>query len=541
MGKEDSIDSGKYQKIIERLDHLLQRIERLETYLGIPYEAGHELPPKTTNVDSGTRLELNVGEYGLAWAGSIILFLGIIFLTIFMYRQGHFVIANVLAYTTAGVLFLLSRYWRRGITHLSRLMAVGTTVFLFYATARLHYFTANALIGNSAVVIPLLIPIVALQFYWTLSYGFSPFLALAVFLGIGTALLANHWFFTPLMIFAVFAPAVRIAIRKRWLTMWLISMVLVYAADLIWILNNPVAGHPIGLSPFCKSNVPFLFLIAAASIVPILFGQSEFVVHPFTIVTLILNCFVFSILAIGAFYESPALMAIVSLIAAGFLVAASVLQWTRRHLELPSAFMASFGFLNLSISIGLHEAFPGAFIYLALQSLLVLSMSLWFRSKALVVMNSLIYCGILFLYLVLSPSSHVATFLFAVVALISARILNWQKERLTLQTGALRNVYLGIAFVLILYGLYRAVPAEYVTLSWTAAAVGYFFLSYLLNNVKYRWMGTLAVIVTVFYLLIIDLPRLNMTYRIIAFLFLGVMALLISLFYTRIRRLLSRP
>jgi uncharacterized membrane protein len=103
----------------------------------------------------------------------------------------------------------------------------------------------------------------------------------------------------------------------------------------------------------------------------------------------------------------------------------------------------------------------------------------------------------------------------------------------------LRNLYLGIAFVLILYGLYRAVPREYVTLSWTAAAVCYFFLSYLLNNVKYRWMGTLAVIVTVFYLLIVDLPRLSMTYRIIAFLFLGAMALLISLLYTRIRRLLS--
>ena len=209
------------------------------------------------------------------------------------------------------------------------------------------------------------------------------------------------------------------------------------------------------------------------------------------------------------------------------------------RLELPSAFIASFGFLNLSVSIAIHQPFPGAFILLSLQSLLVLSMSLWFRSKALVVINSLIYCVILVLYLAISPASHLATFLFAVVALISARILNWKKERLTLQTGTMRNLYLGIAFVLILYGLYRAVPAEFVTLAWTAAAVCYFLLSYLLNNVKYRWMGTLALIVTVFYLLIVDLPRLNMTYRIIAFLFLGVMALLISLFYTRIRRLLT--
>jgi hypothetical protein len=525
-------------EIIERLDLLLQRIERLEVYLGIPYEPGKELPI-VQREDAGERIELNVGEYGLAWVGSTILFLGIIFLTIFTFRHGQVFIANVLAYSTAVILFFLSKFWRKSITHLSRLMAVGTVLFLFYATARLHFFTDPVVITNAAFVIVLLLLIVVFQFYWSLSYDSAPFAVLAMIMGMFVSLLANDKVFTPAISSAVFAAAVILFIRKQWLTMLPAAVLIVYSTGALWIVNNPALGHPLQLSSMAGFSAPFLFFNSAVFIGAIFSLKKETVLHPFAIVTLILNCFLFSILAIASFLDSPPKMAVVTLVASGFLIAASVLLWKRTRLELPSAWIASFGFLNLSVSIGIHEPFPAAFILLATQSLLVLSMSLWFRSRALVVMNSFIYCAILVLYLAVSPYSHVATFLFAVVALISARILNWQKERLTLHTGALRNLSLGIAFVLILYALYRAVPAEYVTLSWTAAAVVYFFLSYLLNNVKYRWMGMLAVIVTVFYLLIVDLPRLNMTYRIIASLFLGVMALLISLFYTRIRRLLS--
>jgi hypothetical protein len=194
--------------------------------------------------------------------------------------------------------------------------------------------------------------------------------------------------------------------------------------------------------------------------------------------------------------------------------------------------------MALSIAIYGYAAIPNSFLWLALQSLLVVSIALWFRSRMLVVVNSLIYVGILIGYFALSPSSHPVNFSFALVALASARVMNWQKERLTLRTELLRNVYLFIAFVLVFYALDCAVPPQYVTLSWTLTAVAYFLLSYLLKSNKYRLMAIAGMLVTVVYLFLVDLASLDPRFRVAAFMFLGMMAVMISLYYTRIRKAL---
>ncbi|MBM3792402.1 MAG: DUF2339 domain-containing protein, partial [Acidobacteria bacterium] len=180
------------------------------------------------------------------------------------------------------------------------------------------------------------------------------------------------------------------------------------------------------------------------------------------------------------------------------------------------------------------------FLWLALQSLLVVSMSLWFRSRLLVVLNSLIFLGILLAYLAVSPVSDAVNFGFAFVALASARIMNWQKERLTLKTEMLRNVYLAVLLGMMLYALGHALPQNYTALAWTAAAAAYFLLSLLLHNIKYRWMSVLTLLATVLHLIFVDLRHLEPGYRVAAFLFLGVMALTISLFYTKLRSMLAK-
>jgi hypothetical protein len=196
--------------------------------------------------------------------------------------------------------------------------------------------------------------------------------------------------------------------------------------------------------------------------------------------------------------------------------------------------------MALSIAIYGYAAIPDSFLWLAVQSLFVVSIALWYRSKILIVVNSVIYVGILIGYFAVSPSAHAVNFSFALVALASARVMNWQKARLTLRTDMLRNVYLAIAFVLIFYALYQAVPSEYVTLSWTMTAVGYFLLSYWLKSGKYRLMAISAMLVTVAYLFLVDLASLDPRVRVAAFMFLGLMAVMISLYYTRIRRPLNR-
>jgi uncharacterized membrane protein len=104
----------------------------------------------------------------------------------------------------------------------------------------------------------------------------------------------------------------------------------------------------------------------------------------------------------------------------------------------------------------------------------------------------------------------------------------------------LRNIYLVIGFVFVLYTVYHVVPANYVTLSWMGVAVSYFLISVLLKNIKYRWLAIASALVTISFLFLVDLARLAPKYRVPAFLFVGIMTLVISLYYTKFRQLLSR-
>jgi hypothetical protein len=58
----------------------------------------------------------------------------------------------------------------------------------------------------------------------------------------------------------------------------------------------------------------------------------------------------------------------------------------------------------------------------------------------------------------------------------------------------------------------------------------------MLKNLKYRWMSLFTLLATILYLVFVDLARLDLKFRVAAFLFLGLMAVAISLFYARHKR-----
>ena len=187
----------------------------------------------------------------------------------------------------------------------------------------------------------------------------------------------------------------------------------------------------------------------------------------------------------------------------------------------------------MSIALYGLVGLPKVYLLLSVQSLLVVSMALWFRNKLIVVMNSLLFMTILAIYL-FSYQKHDdgVNFSFALVALISARIINWQRSRLQIQTDLIRNLYMIEGFIMVLYALIHAVPKQFVTLSWTMAALLYFLISILLKNVKYRYMALGTMICAAFYLFIVDLARIEIVYRVLALLFLAAISIGISIYYT---------
>ncbi len=105
------------------------------------------------------------------------------------------------------------------------------------------------------------------------------------------------------------------------------------------------------------------------------------------------------------------------------------------------------GYFALSVAIARLVPVPDCFIWLSGESLLVVATALWFRSKLIVVGNFFIFVAIVVAYMAVATSESGISIGFGVVALLTARILRWQQERLELKTEMMRNAYLASAFV----------------------------------------------------------------------------------------------
>ena len=528
---------------------LSARVARLEAHLGLaPVQSySSSIHPASEVVARGAKqapkdesgaLELRIGEFGLAWVGSAVLFLGIVFLMVYTNSLGHRVLATAIGYAATMGLYSFARLWQQSIPHLSRVLVASSLLLLYYTTMRLGFFSASPLVENKYIVLSLLLAVAALQLAISAWRDWQWLAVIALTLWNVSALLINNTHVTLSLVASGAGLATYLAFKRDWSLLIPVSIILAYSAHLLWLMGNPVLSNRVQAVTDHQNNLVYLFLYATAFYLSTLFAKRAS--KDEQIISVLLNSIGFSMLvAIVAVAHYQTSYAAVYLCVAGFFLAMSIIQWLATGQQYSPAIYACFGYMALSVAIYGYARLPVAFLWLSLESLLVVSMALWLRSRTLVVMNSLIYVSILLAYFAISPSSHRVNFSFALVALASARVMNWQKKRLTLRTDLLRNVYLAIAFGLISYALYRAVPAEYVTLAWTATGVVYFAFSYLLHSAKYRLMAISAMMLSVIYLFLVDLAHLDPVFRVAAFLFLGLMALVISLFYTRARGLLK--
>jgi hypothetical protein len=189
----------------------------------------------------------------------------------------------------------------------------------------------------------------------------------------------------------------------------------------------------------------------------------------------------------------------------------------------------------LSVAIVLTFSSPNYFIWLCWQSLAVVSTALWFRSKFIVVANFFIFLFIILAYLAITGETSVSAVSFGIVALISARIMNWQKERLELKTENLRIAYLVVAFLILPLVLYTNLPSQLVGISFIALALIYYMLGKLINNKKYRLMASGTLILSIVYIFIFGIISSDTTYKIFSFLLVSIALVIISIIYAKVR------
>jgi hypothetical protein len=535
---------NELEKIEGRLKSLENRLARLESAFVIPEketmnsseEQVHtsELLLNSEGINEEEKgLELQIGQFGLAWLGNIVLLFGIIFLTQYLTIQEYRLLSVILGYLSALSIYFLSIYLKKTNVHLSFMFKMNSQVLLFYLTIRLHFFSNAPILSNKIVSVLLLLFLIVLQVYLSNRDKSQGFAALFVIFALTTGIVcdAAH-FILPLMTLAA-CGSVYYYYRFEWKPLLIVTIILSYISAFIWLLGNPVTGHLMELIAEQHSGVVYFLGLGAIFSITLLFRNKDKSEDDFLTGVTFVNGILYSLLLIfivlGFFSKNYVILFSGLTLCC---LAYSILLHSRFDWNFASAFYALYGFMAMSIALYGIFKLPGAYLLLSVQSLLVVSMALWFRNRLIIVMNSILFLTILIVYLLSSKNVNGVDFSFALVALISARIINWKNSRLQIKTDLIRNLYMLEGFCMMLLALLNAVPKQFVTFSWTVTALLYFIISLLLKNIKYRYMALGTMICSAFYLFIVDLARIGIIYRVLALLFLAAISIGISIYYT---------
>ncbi len=535
--------NGDPGDLIKKIDSLEERILKIESLLRegnySPADMAHregDVRTHRTSVSPGpdSSLESGVMEFGLGWLSNIVYLLGIIFLMVYIRNSGHPVIASIIGYGAAASIFLLSNFIRKSFPHMVYVLSISGLLLLYYVTLRLYFFDHQPIINSEALSLILVLLINGLQIYYAIKKKSEFFGLVTITLLLITALVADSAYITMSIIFLNCLVLIYFFIKFEWWRLLISGMFLVYCAHLLWFLSNPLMGHPIQAMPGNHNSLIYLFLYVAAFSTIILLPRKKAVSNGLYGLITISNSLFFIflvILEVLTYYEHNYVW-IFGIISILNLVFSALLKY-RTDKPFAPAFFACFGFLSLSMALYGYSGFPHAYLLLAIQSLLVVSMALWYRSKIIVIVNTFLFVIILATYLSTSSYVNSINFSFAIIALATARIMNWQRARLTLKTDFLRVIFLIAGFIMVLFALNKAVPAQFVTLSWMLAAVFYLIMSILLKNIRYRTMSIFTILFTGLHLLVVDMAQMDIGYRVIAFMFFAVITLGISLYYTK--------
>lgn len=541
-GLRGKSETDSSENILGILRNLESRISQIEFHLGISKETPSLLTSEPTFVateQSEDELETQVGENWFAKVGIVVLALGVIFLLTFPYQDLPPYAPSVIGYVLVGFIFVLSRYWKESFQQVSRYLLGGGLLLLYFTTLRLSHFGPSPTVSNTTFELMLLISVVAVNLAVSVVQR-SPYLvALSLVLGFLTALAGEQTLIVFIVILSMSIVTTVLAVRYRWNWILILGIILSVLTHLLWSINNPLFGNSVQQVASPEANLLFVLFYAMIFGMGSLFESNMTKDDAISVVTSVLNGFgtylLLTFLTSTIFKSSFAAW---HLAASGTFLGFAIAFWVKTRSKLSTFVYAMLGYVALSAAIVDSFALPDVFVWLCWQSILVISTAVWFRSRFIVVANFLIYLMVFTGYLSLAGTVGTISISFGIVALTSARILNWRKDRLELKTEMMRNAYLACALFVLPYALYHVVPERYVSMSWLGLALFYYIASRLLNNNrKYRWMALLTTILTVLYVFAIELVGLDPTLRTVSFLVLGIALLTVSMIYSRKRRL----
>jgi hypothetical protein len=534
---DDGRPRGEIELLRQTLSKLEERISTIEKRLNLDNgEFKKDVKPVVSpgapqNADS---LEMQVGLYWFAKVGVVLFIAGVTFLLTEPFENLPSMFAPVLGLVVAAVTISMSQIVRKSFPLLSGYLLGGGLVLSFVAGMRLHYFSFQPLLANGTVETGLLLAIGCASIGVSIRRASAYTAAVGISMLFVIGLLADNAGVFLCILMAASTMTVYLKLKRGWKGIMIFGMAGAFLSVLEWSLGNPLAGNPMKLrTPGDLIVVLLLTLLIVFACGNLLRGRDK----PEDATVILSSLFnsglgysLFLFLVLTAQQRNPAAWNVLGFLVFLFLAATF---WIHENSRFQTFVYAMTGYAALSFAIVAQFRVPDLFVWLCWQSFIVVSTAIWFRSKFIVVTNFIIYALTFVSYLVLAGTVSLISLSFGVVALLSARILNWQRHRLELRTEIMRNAYLASAFLIFPYALYQAIPSDYVGLSWIGMATVYYVISLILDNVKYRWMSLLTFLLSVVYLVVAGITKLDPFLRIVSFLVLGLALLLVSLIYLR--------
>ena len=535
---------------LERLELLEARLARVEEKLQALAARGgvqsrersapapvDSAPAKEAASRAEEDLEFALGQKWFARAGILVLAIGAAFTLSLPYADLPAGLPSGAGFAASAALFGISALWRKSFELVSAYLRGAAMALLYFSALRLCYFGDRHVLEAASVPgAAVLTAAAGLNVAWAARRG-SPLLwGVVLVMGWATALAVGTPIFCLSAIAGSCALASFLAARRGWPGLKIFGIALGYAAFLTWALNDPVLGRPVEIVSTFRASTGF---ILAMGIVLALrpFRRDGSPEQGSDNISALLNCglgYGLYLVQTLAWVDSRFFIAAHAAAFAVFLGLA-VLFWAREQSRVATFLYAMTGYMALSVAIIRSAPAPDVFVWLSLQSVVVAATAVYFRSRFIVVANFLIFAGIVAGYLAIARTESGISLGFGLVALVTARLLNWQRDRLELKTELMRNAYLGSAFLVFPYALYHLVPAAYVALAWVGIALAYYGLNGIVRNRKYRWMGHGTLLLTALYLMVAGIGRLEPVHRNLSLLVLGVVLLVVSLVFTTLR------
>lgn len=537
-----SSDTYDNEQLLSYIKNLEQRVSRIEFQLDI------QNPTEDHNVKSsgsflGNRskdsddLENEIGQFWLAKIGIIVLVLGLIFVLTFPFKSIPQIFPSVFGFAIVLVLLTVSKFLKNSYELLSRYLFGSSLMLAFFSVLRLHYFNTAATIESTGLLSIFLYLVAASILFVSIRRGSIYLTSLGIILTSFTALING----TPILAYLTFSILstliVYLKIRKEWSGLFNSGMLIILLAHFWFSIGNYFFADPQQTFSFSILNQLFITIYVMIFSSANIFMKNELNEDFRTITSIVLSSILPYLLLFGlSISKYRDSLITVNLLAAIIFLVLAVIFWNKYESKYSTFLYAMTGYASLSVAIVGYFPKPDYFVWLSWQSFLVVSTSIWFRSKFIIVANFIIYLLIYFTYLILAGSLGVISLSFGFVALLSARVLNWQKDRLQLKTEMMRIAYLVAAFFIFPYALYHIVPHNYVSLSWMVVALFYLVLGIVLKNIKYRWMSLATLFLTVLYVLTIGSTNFDPSFRILSFVVLGIGLIITSIFYTKRRK-----